>query len=415
MFAVLHALLIVAYAIAPVVAISAAWRWARLHPGNSLWYATGFTLLYGVVLATGLSVVYAKQVGGTVGAMQVIRAAYFASGMLYILKWFDLGVRWFTKWACRCRSAGAPRWRIESAAMLRLVVLVGIGLPYIMATVMTYRIKVHPDDTPTSMLNWSYSDIHIRSVDGVNLAAWWIPAQKPRGRKPAQWGTRTVLLCHGLASNKANQLDLARDLVPAGFNVLAFDFRAHGDSGGQLTSYGDLERLDVLGAVRWIRENHPDESKSIDGLGISMGAAALISAAADDSPEGRSISAVVAYSTYSDLPSLAHSLGEHFYFPGAGWAADHLMVPMASAQTGVDLADFSPARLIAELSPRPVMVIHGEQDTLIDFSLGEALYESAEQPKSKLWIEQAGHNDIVENDKAARAVVWFFNHARQII
>jgi fermentation-respiration switch protein FrsA (DUF1100 family) len=411
----MHLLLVAAYVMAPVAAVLAAWRSHKADPKTSAWYATVFTLLYGVVLGVGLSVVYAKEVGGTVSVGQVGLAAYFAIGMLCILKWFDLGVRRFSRVICRCRRAGAPRWRVEAAALLRLVVLAGIGLPYVMAAVMTYRIKVHVTDTPGTILNWTYSDVHFRSADGVDLAAWWIPAQRSSGPKSANWGTRTILMCHGLAASKANQLDMVRDLVPAGFNVLAFDFRAHGDSGGQLTTFGDLERQDVLAAVRWIQQNHPEQAKSIDGLGISMGAAALIAAAVDDSPEGRSISAVAVYSTYGDLPSLAESVGNHFYFPGAGWLADHLMLPMAGAQSGSDLTSFSPAALVGQLSPRPVMFVHGEQDMLIDFSLGETLYNAAEQPKSKLWIERAGHDDIIENDKAARAVIWFFSRARPII
>jgi len=417
MLAVVHVLLIVAYGIAPIVALAVAWRPGKCRNANSSLGKTSVTLLYATILAVGMSVVYARNVGGTVDAMQVVRAAYFASGMLCLLKWFDAGTRWFSTWACRCRFAAAPRWRIESASAVRLLVLVGIGLPYIMATVMTYRIKVHPDmaDVPAFVPPGSIANVRFRSTDGVDLAGWWIPAPQPRGRRPANWAARTVVLCHGLGSNKANQLDLVRDLVPAGFNVLAFDFRAHGDSGGQLCSFGDLERFDVLAAVHWLRTNRPEQSQTIDGMGISMGAAALIAAAADDSDDGRSIAAIVAYSTYNDLPSLARTLGERFYFPGAGWIADHVMLPMASAQTGANLSDFSPSRLLSQRVARPVMIVHGQQDNLIDFSLGEALYQSAEQPKAKVWIEQAGHNDIVDNDKAARAVLWFFEHARTII
>jgi len=51
----------------------------------------------------------------------------------------------------------------------------------------------------------------------VRISGWWIPSQQPRSRN----GRRTVVVCHGMASNKADQLMLARDLVPAGFNVLA--------------------------------------------------------------------------------------------------------------------------------------------------------------------------------------------------
>jgi alpha-beta hydrolase superfamily lysophospholipase len=363
-----------------------------------------------------MSLVYAGHVGGSVSPLQVAAAAYFAAGMLYLLKWFDVGVTWLVRWTCRCQSPRSPRWRVEAAALFRLVLVISIALPYVMASAMTYRIKVQPTGNPTTVEHWTYTgDIHFPSIDGVDLSAWWIPAQGSRGPRSALWGKRTVLLCHGLSANKANQLDLVRELVPAGFNVLAFDFRAHGESGGQLSSFGDLERYDVLGAVRWLRQNHPDESTAIDGLGISMGAAALIAAAADDSPEGRAITAIAAYSTYNDLPSLAESLGEQLFFPGAGWIADHLMLPMAAAQTGADLRQFSPANLLAERVARPVLIIQGEQDRLIDFSLGQALYQAAEQPKERLWIERAGHDDIVASDRAAYGVMSFFLHARTVI
>jgi alpha-beta hydrolase superfamily lysophospholipase len=132
--------------------------------------------------------------------------------------------------------------------------------------------------------------------DGVELVGWWIPAARApasvRGSLRQQWGKNTVLVCHGLAANKSNQLVMARQLVPGGFNVLAFDFRAHGESGGQLTTFGKLEVNDVLGAVRWVRENHADQAHKIFGVGASMGGSALIVAAADDSDQGRAIEAV---------------------------------------------------------------------------------------------------------------------------
>src|SRR4029078_1443198 len=99
--------------------------------------------------------------------------------------------------------------------------------------------------------------------------AWWIPGAS------GETG-RTILLCHGHSANKATQLSLVRKLVPIGYNVLAIDFRGHGESAGQLTSFGDLERRDVLGAVRWLRATHPEATHKIFGLGASMGAAALI-------------------------------------------------------------------------------------------------------------------------------------------
>ena len=141
--------------------------------------------------------------------------------------------------------------------------------------------------------------------------------QHPRGRGFRAAGQDTVLICHGLASNKSNQFILASGFVPYGYNVLIFDFRAHGESGGQLTSFGDLERRDVLGrrsldsGASSIQQAH-----HIYGVGASMGAAALIAAAADPSPEGKAIDAIAAYGRYDSMHAeMQYVASERFIAP----------------------------------------------------------------------------------------------------
>jgi alpha-beta hydrolase superfamily lysophospholipase len=275
----------------------------------------------------------------------------------------------------------------------------------IMAAIMTYRPKVVVDDDPQRQLGYDFQAVAFTSTDGLRLSGWWIPA---RGEVVSD---RTVILCHGLASQKANQVVLARGFVPHGYNVLVFDFRAHGESGGQLTSYGDLERRDVLGAVRYLLAHRPDQSRFIYGVGISMGGAALIAAAADDSPEGRAIDAVAVYSTFDDLQRLADDVADgNFLFP-----VNHLVrrigLPMAGLHAGTDLWHFRPEELIALIWPRPVMVIHGQMDQTIPFARGQRLYLRALQPKRRLWLMDAGHNDILAIDAALDAVRDFFDHA----
>src|SRR5439155_18247527 len=177
------------------------------------------------------------------------------------------------------------------AFSLRVCILILIGLPYIMAAVMTYRPKVAPADDPRKQLGYSFEPVSFRTSDGLSISGWWMPAieQSRRRARRVDFGSNTVIACHGLGSSKSNQLIMARPFVPAGYNVLIFDFRAHGQSDGQLSSFGDLERRDVLAAARWLRESRSAQSKEIFGVGASMGGAALIAAAADPSEEGQSI------------------------------------------------------------------------------------------------------------------------------
>jgi fermentation-respiration switch protein FrsA (DUF1100 family) len=223
-----------------------------------------------------------------------------------------------------------------------------------------------------------------------------------------------VILCHGLASSKSNQLILGRRLVPGGFNVLAFDFRAHGESDGQLTTFGALEKRDVLAAVHWVRENHPAQSQKVFGVGASMGAAALIAAAADPSPEGQALSAIATYAAFDDMELLVRDVSSEFFERPLGLLLQHVGVPLASAHAGINLTAFAPARDVANVWPRPILFIHGQQDQIIPFRRGENLFDFAAQPKYRLWYPQGSHNDIVTDETAAEVVAEFFRRAKPV-
>ena len=265
-------------------------------------------------------------------------ASYFAIGMLLILRGFDWLIQRVIARALRTnRIVEKPsiglHLRMLLGGFVRLVVLFGLGLPYVMATVMTYRPKVDLRDDPQTQLGFQFEPVQFTATDGTTLSGWWMPAQHPRGRGYRAVGQDTVLICHGLASNKSNQLILSRGFVPYGYNVLIFDFRAHGESGGQLTSFGDVERRDVLGAVRWIREHHITQAHHIYGVGASMGAAALIAAAADPSTEGKAIDAIAAYGTYDSMHAEMEYIASERFIAPLRWIIERFGLPMASARS----------------------------------------------------------------------------------
>jgi fermentation-respiration switch protein FrsA (DUF1100 family) len=57
------------------------------------------------------------------------------------------------------------------------------------------------------------------------------------------------------------------------------------------------------------------------------------------------------------------------------------------------------------------MIIHGRRDEIVNFDHGHMLYESAVQPKYNLWLTEGRHNDIIDNESAAKLVVEFFKQA----
>jgi alpha-beta hydrolase superfamily lysophospholipase len=276
-----------------------------------------------------------------------------------------------------------------------------------MCCVMTYRPKVASAGDPGTQAGLDFEPITFPATDNVRLAGWWIPSAGERA------STQTVLLCHGFAADKSKQPVLLRELAHSGFNVLAIDLRAHGASAGQLTTFGDLERRDVLGAVRWLRANHPHESQRISGVGASLGAVALIAAAVDDSVEGRAISAVACYETYDGVPGLTRTITRDYFFPPLAWLVRNVGIHLASAQTGADLKNFNVSQMLPRLWPRPILFIHGENDSLVDFSHAQRLYQNATQPKYYLWLEKSDYDAALKSAGGARTVVKFLQTARE--
>jgi fermentation-respiration switch protein FrsA (DUF1100 family) len=436
-----HWILVCFYVLLPVavgaVAGLRAWR------ARSVRLARPFlmTAVSAAALSIGLVTAYAVAAGAKPLIAQILLGAYFGTAMLLTLKGLDWLLREGTERVLRLRrpappprpnqptdpaAADAPapeprRFVAERyilAALLRTVCLFAIGLPYVIAVVMIYRPKVIGPD-PREQLGLPFETVYFPATDGTRIEGWWIPARARAGvgrTHSPEFGRRTIVFCHGLGASKSNQIGLVGELVPAGYNVLAIDLRAHGGSGGQLTSFGDLERNDVLGAVRWLRANHPDQAYRIDGLGVSMGAAALIAAAGDDSPEGRAFDAVAVYCTYDDLGALADDVAAaHLDVGPLAWLVRHVSIPIASAHVGRDLRRFAPADYVANLAPRPILVIHGKADTMIDWAHGLKLYQAAQQPRSAIWVDGADHNEVIEDAKAQKAVRAFFDRAESIL
>src|SRR5206468_2408525 len=130
---------------------------------------------------------YGVAVGGRTRIGQILLAIYFALGLLLVLKVFDHFLRTALTRLLRADAKGShPVWRGIADVLsfaVRVCVLIGVGLPYIMAAVMTYRPKVAPADDPQKQLGYRFEAVAFRTSDGLDISAWWIPAaEQPRRR-----------------------------------------------------------------------------------------------------------------------------------------------------------------------------------------------------------------------------------------
>ena len=127
----------------------------------------------------------------------------------------------------------------------------------------------YPVENSPSSYGLGFEDISFLSLDGVRLAGWFLHGgtggQGEERRRPA------IVICHGLGASKADFAGLATHLIEAGFHVLLFDFRAHGDSEGFRTSFGHLEQRDLQGALRFLKAKAEVDPERIGAYGFSMG------------------------------------------------------------------------------------------------------------------------------------------------
>jgi len=164
-----------------------------------------------------------------------------------------------------------------------------------------------------SRLQSRLTDIEIEAPDHVALRGWYTQPERGNGE--------AVILFHGLSDNRMGTVGYAELLLRHGYAVLMPDARAHGLSGGDLATYGVVERYDIQRWFEWIESaSHPH---CIYGLGESMGAAQLLQAVGVEP----GFCAVVAESSFSDFREIAYDrMGQQF---GAGpWVGRTVLRPV---------------------------------------------------------------------------------------
>ena len=254
---------------------------------------------------------------------------------------------------------------VQIAFLLAFWCWVFIAVVFLRNTVLP-RMNV-PDNLPPSR----YQPVRFTSTDGLWLSGWIL-----RTQESAPW----IILCHGLGTNRADLLEIANGLHGAGYQILMFDFRAHGQSEGRATSFGWLERHDLEGALTFLGSHETNHDQLYGLYGISMGGSvALMVAAADER-----IGAVAVESPYHNLEeSLGHHLTLLYRLPR--WPFLPFIATVYRLRFGVWPRQMSPIDVIDRISPRPVLIIHGEEDARMPLTTIQALADRARPPK-ELWI-----------------------------
>jgi hypothetical protein len=198
---------------------------------------------------------------------------------------------------------------------------------------------------------FDYEDVTLETSDGLKLHGWYVPAAQARG---------VVLFLHGNAGNISHRLDSIAVFRELGLDTLIIDYRGYGRSEGKPSERGTY--LDAEAAWHYLVDTRGVAANRIIFFGRSLGGAVVAWLATQYRP-----AAVIIESSFSSALDMARKL-----YP------------------------FMPVRLITRLE-YPVseyvsrlrcalLVIHSRDDEIIPFTMAEAIYDSAAEPKSLLEI-----------------------------
>jgi uncharacterized protein len=263
------------------------------------------------------------------------------------------------------------------------------------------NVFVHPGHAPIARLPDSagitnYETVSFKSSDGLTLRGWFVPSQNGA----------VVVLVHGHGSNRTGQMGDAAILAARGYGVVMFDLRNSGESDGDTTTMGLLEVNDVQAAVEFAASRPGTDPDRLGLLGQSLGGATVIMTAARV-PAVRAVAAVSAYTSLEDnIKSGVERMANLPAFPFAP-----LVVFWGQWEAGIDITQVRPVAEIASISPRPILLVHGELDQLVPVENAHRLYAAARQPKELFLVPAAAHGNVISvgGDGYVQKITEFFD------
>jgi fermentation-respiration switch protein FrsA (DUF1100 family) len=260
-----------------------------------------------------------------------------------------------------------------------------------------YLLARRPPDEVDSPENYGLTAeaAEFEASGGVTLRGWYIPCEG---------STKTIIVCSGANGSLDADVHVAPWLHEAGYNVLLFNWRAHGQSDGEVVTLGFTERYDLIAAVQFAQSKGAER---VGVLGFSMGGTVALATAA----VYEDINAVVADSPFVFvLSAVAGGLIERGVPEGLAFLLARLFVSTACLRTQLNLFDIDLARWINRVAPRPLLLIFGEQDVIVPKSEVDLICARAGEPKEVWRVPEAAHRDIHvrQPDEYRRRICEFF-------
>lgn len=255
---------------------------------------------------------------------------------------------------------------------LGLLAVAYIGISIYIAVQLTKSVPSPLTDSPT-VISENYESVTFTTSDNFNLKGWLF--KNPDSEN-------LIIFVNGTNQNRTGKdyktLDIAKEAYTRGYSVLLFDRRTTGESDGDRITFGLPERLDIIEAVNFAKENGY-KGENIGIIANSMGAVAALMGIT----ELQGVGAIVLDSPAARIQPVVENIMKNeqhlptFLNPGIFLATKILY--------GVDLDKVQPILEVEKVPDRALLYLHGEEDLVIPISNSEELLKNS-NPESKLVI-----------------------------
>lgn len=252
---------------------------------------------------------------------------------------------------------------------------------------------LHPSD-----IHLPHEDFVLQTKEGFALRGWLLPVQsEARG---------TIIILHGVSESKIAGLPMAKELHDHRYNVVLYDSRCHGESGGRYCTYGYHEKFDAQSVIDFVMSRNDLHVGKIGLFGWSMGAAVALQVAAID----HRVAAVVAESGFATLRTVFDDYQRRMI--KLPWHyLRNIVIKRSEYLADFKANDVAPVEAVKRIHI-PLFILHGTEDNLIKYNYSEKVYNAANEPKALWLIPGARHHDVMEvgGEEYRRRITEFFDH-----
>lgn len=260
-----------------------------------------------------------------------------------------------------------------------LVIIGCLAGLYLMFLVVAALVSVRPPRIPVfltpAQLGCEQETVAFQTEDGIQIEGWWVSG-----------GSDTVVIAaHGYLVNRCEFVPYVPRLQQLGASVLLIDHRCHGGSSRARCTYGTTEAADIQAAIGFARNRVP--GCKIVGLGSSMGAVALVQAAATNPAD---FTGLILDAPYRQLNEAATG----FWKIGNFGPLSTLMRPvplLGRLVLGVDPKQVETPSLLRQIVEVPILLLYGTSDTVVPLDSARECAAAA-GPRARIeWFEGCQH------------------------